>query len=149
MKNASIVVLFGIILSGCAQLPDAAESGLPGKSLSLSEAVSECTSAYIAELVSLGSPEPSPPGASDYQSQWKITGVLKATEPSGGRLGIRVQTHPEGIREVEPEAGNVYILLSYPHSMTQIRKIIANTPDNQQQVKAELKKQKESNNGIH
>lgn len=133
-----------VVAAGCRAGEQAVAPGeenaaaLPGRSLPLSEAGSECKWAGVARLLSLAQPEPGPPGASDYQSKWQVMTSLKGSLSGQMDLGIRVQKVPAEIREALPQVGREYILFSYPHSSTQIRKMVEHTPDTLRQVKTVL-----------
>ena len=145
MKYCLAILIISNILCGCVYAQHSEYTPLPGSAISLSNAVSECKSAYIAQLVSLGIPGLDSPGAWNYNSEWIIKRTLKGNDPQLAHvtLAFRVVKFPETLREVEPVIGKVYFLFSRPEYEFHIQKICAYTTSNIRQVEAFLEKLKE------
>ncbi len=109
-----------LLSSGAVAAEQRAEPPLPSCYMPLTELAPKCKGALVATLASVDSPEPGPPGASDYSSSWRVAKVLKGEYPAEVKLSFRVQTLPEEHRERMPAVGKTYILITYDSNANQI-----------------------------
>jgi hypothetical protein len=126
------------------------DRAFPGRSVPLRDAALQCKDAMVARLIDLGTAEPGPPGATDYdKSKWEIIETLKGKYAGEVELDLTVQKLPNRIRESQPQVGETYIVLSYPNNAFQIRKVIEYTPENLNKIKALISQRRQSNNSFN
>lgn len=106
----------------------------------LDETVRDCAGAVVATPLELTDVGPGPPGASRYQSKWRIEKVLRGNYARENKFGFIHQTMPESVRETLPSIGRSYILVTFDKNPDDVAYIFENTESNLRRIQEMLKK---------
>ena len=130
MKTA----LLSFLVFATLALAEPAELPLPKCSIPLSELATTSKGALVATLISVGPAGIGPPGASNFDSRWKLVRTLRGNYPNEIELSFRTQTIPEQHRERKPTVGQTYILITYAINPNQVAYMFERTDAKEREI---------------